>query len=280
MDIYIQADKLKDKLKLDDIKIILNLKEVKSFFGDDNRPTTCHALMPSSIWSGSIRDIVLPHIISIIFINGTFENNDKQIVSGFMLAQIDFNTENNNTIKLLRGINYRNIKLGVSRQRGYQKRIDDGMQLFRIGSAFKVSKTEKKIYTEQIVTTPQWLYDRLNKEFKFDHDPCPINPNFDGLASKWGRMNFVNPPFKTSLLWFKKAEREFKKHNNESVILLPYNTKSTLFYMVSKSKYVTFCKFLGTIEWPKFPALNKYPFWIVKIGPNPNINDSFIQFKL
>ena len=45
--------------------------------------------------------------------------------------------------------------------------------------------------------TPQDLMERLNKEFSFDHDPCPFPKpeNYDGLTSEWGKSNYVNPPF-------------------------------------------------------------------------------------
>ena len=43
--------------------------------------------------------------------------------------------------------------------------------------------------------TPQWLYDKLDAEFHFDFDPCPIHANFDGLSVPWGKSNFINPPY-------------------------------------------------------------------------------------
>lgn len=30
--------------------------------------------------------------------------------------------------------------------------------------------------------TPEYIYDPLNEEFKFDFDPCPLNSSFDGLS--------------------------------------------------------------------------------------------------
>ena len=27
--------------------------------------------------------------------------------------------------------------------------------------------------------TPSWLYDKLNAEFNFDFDPCPLHATFD-----------------------------------------------------------------------------------------------------
>lgn len=37
--------------------------------------------------------------------------------------------------------------------------------------------------------TPKEFYDKLNKEFKFDFDPCPLNHDlskWDGLNINWG----------------------------------------------------------------------------------------------
>lgn len=60
--------------------------------------------------------------------------------------------------------------------------------------------------------TPQGTYDVLNKEFNFDFDPCPHNPQFDGLAIDWGRSNFVNPPYGREIgKWLKKGVEESKK---------------------------------------------------------------------
>ena len=46
--------------------------------------------------------------------------------------------------------------------------------------------------------TPPDLYKKLNDEFNFDFDPCydPRGKSFDGLEMDWGKMNYVNPPFR------------------------------------------------------------------------------------
>ena len=43
--------------------------------------------------------------------------------------------------------------------------------------------------------TPKEVYQVLDAEFGFDHDPCPVNPTVDGLTSEWGQSNYVNPPY-------------------------------------------------------------------------------------
>jgi site-specific DNA-methyltransferase (adenine-specific) len=69
--------------------------------------------------------------------------------------------------------------------------------------------------------TPKELYDSLNKEFKFDCDPCPINYNDkspDGLEIEWGISTFCNPPYSKTKLFIKKAYEEWKK--GKTVVLL------------------------------------------------------------
>lgn len=38
--------------------------------------------------------------------------------------------------------------------------------------------------------TPKELYNKLNSEFNFDFDPCPLHSNFDGLTIEWGGGKF------------------------------------------------------------------------------------------
>ena len=52
--------------------------------------------------------------------------------------------------------------------------------------------------------TPKEFYNKLDQEFNFDFDPCPLNlgvitPENDGLLIEWGLSNFVNPPYSRAL---------------------------------------------------------------------------------
>ena len=67
---------------------------------------------------------------------------------------------------------------------------------------------------------PPSLYEELNKEFNFDFDPCPFQPDFDGLTIAWGERNFVNPPYDNIKPWAKKCRKEQKK-GRLSVFLIP-----------------------------------------------------------
>jgi hypothetical protein len=71
------------------------------------------------------------------------------------------------------------------------------------------------------VATPAWLYTALDAVHKFDHDPCPLKPTFDGLTTAWGRSNFVNPPYDQVQQWLRKALTEYQL-GNKSVFLIPF----------------------------------------------------------
>ena len=77
--------------------------------------------------------------------------------------------------------------------------------------------------------TPPELYESLDKEFKFDFDPCPfpLPDGFDGLTCDWKNSNYVNQPFGSILhkgkkkgvtAWVRKAIEENKK--GRSVVLV------------------------------------------------------------
>lgn len=82
--------------------------------------------------------------------------------------------------------------------------------------------------------TPPELLDMLNREFRFDHDPCPLGGT-DGLdeSKPWGKRNFVNPPYSKELKasFICRAVDE-KEKGNTSVLLLPVCTDTKIFHNV------------------------------------------------
>lgn len=78
--------------------------------------------------------------------------------------------------------------------------------------------------------TPKELYAELDKEFGFDFDPCPVNPSFDGLSIGWGKVNFVNPPYKGIKDWVKKGFEEWQK-GKTIVFLIPARTDTQYFHI-------------------------------------------------
>ena len=101
--------------------------------------------------------------------------------------------------------------------------------------------------------TPKELYDKLNAQYNFDFDPCPLNSDFDGLAIEWGKRNFINPPYSRKLKenFVVKAIKESFK-GKLCVMLLPVSTSTNLFhsYILPNAKDIKFLKgrvkFLGT----------------------------------
>lgn len=84
--------------------------------------------------------------------------------------------------------------------------------------------------------TPIEFYDKLDEEFAFDFDPCPLNINKitnenDGLLINWGNRNYINPPYSRQLKekFVLKAIEESKK-GKLCVMLLPVSTSTKLFH--------------------------------------------------
>lgn len=84
--------------------------------------------------------------------------------------------------------------------------------------------------------TPKEFYDKLNKEFNFDFDPCPLHigdipEDKNGLVIEWGKSSFINPPYSKQLKeeFVKKSIAEYKK-GKTCVMLLPVSTSTKLFH--------------------------------------------------
>lgn len=103
--------------------------------------------------------------------------------------------------------------------------------------------------------TPPEIYNKLDKEYNFDFDPCPYNEGAletDGLEIEWGSSNFVNPPYSKGLkeAFIKKGIQEMKK-GKLCVFLIPVSTSTKLFHEWIKP-YATKIEFLrGRIKFGK-----------------------------
>lgn len=80
--------------------------------------------------------------------------------------------------------------------------------------------------------TPKAVYQVLDSEFHFDHDPCPANwtGEVDGLTSEWGGANYVNPPYGRELgKWIEKGYAEWQK-GKTVVFLIPSRTDTKFWH--------------------------------------------------
>jgi len=110
--------------------------------------------------------------------------------------------------------------------------------------------------------TPISLYNELNKEFHFNFDPCPNNPEFDGLSVEWGGRNFVNPPYgRTIGLWLKKGFEEWQK-GKLVVFLIPSRTDTIWWHdFVMKATEIRFIE--GRLKFSEYHNSAPFPSCIV-----------------
>jgi phage N-6-adenine-methyltransferase len=85
--------------------------------------------------------------------------------------------------------------------------------------------------------TPQWLFDDLNREFRFTVDVCATEenakceryfpPEMNGLLQEWTGVCWCNPPYGRQIKkWIEKAS----KSNATVVCLVPARTDTKWFH--------------------------------------------------
>ena len=92
--------------------------------------------------------------------------------------------------------------------------------------------------------TPIDVYNKLDQEFQFDFDPCPLNdnPDFDGLTIEWGNCSFCNPPYSKIADWCRKAYSEHIK-GKTVVMLIPSRTDTRYWHdYIMKANEIRFIK--------------------------------------
>ncbi len=116
-------------------------------------------------------------------------------------------------------------------------------------------------HRDQKARTPETVYNQLNEEFKFDFDPCPADPKFDGLEIEWGQRNYVNPPYNDVPSWIKKAYEESQK-GKLVVMLLPVRTQTLWFY--NYGRYAKEIRFIqGGIRFQGYNHKCPFPLMIL-----------------
>lgn len=121
--------------------------------------------------------------------------------------------------------------------------------------------------------TPHDFYDKLNKEFNFNLDPCALpenakcnkffTPEQNGLIQNWGgHIVFCNPPYGRKISeWVEKCYNESKKENTTVVMLIPARTDTRYFheFIYHKAKDIRFIKgrlkFGGSKNSAPFPSM-------------------------
>src|SRR4051812_41673721 len=138
-------------------------------------------------------------------------------------------------------------------------------------------------------TTPQDLYDLLNKEFNFTLDPCATKENAkcakfftiedDGLKQSWeNETSFVNPPYSEIKAWTKKAFEEGKKYGTKVVMLIPARTDTK--YWHEYVQYANEIRFLkGRLKFGDSKNSAPFPSAVVVFGFFAGTKVSFWDYK-
>ncbi len=117
--------------------------------------------------------------------------------------------------------------------------------------------------------TPKAVYQILDAEFSFDHDPCPAgwNGKVDGLTSEWGGSNYVNPPYGRELpLWIAKGFSEYQK-GKTVVFLIPSRTDTRWWHdYCMKATEIRFIK--GRLKFDEHKNSAPFPSAIVVLSPS------------
>lgn len=101
--------------------------------------------------------------------------------------------------------------------------------------------------------TPKYIYEQALA--KGMHDPCPLHSETDGLASEWGKDNFVNPPYSQLKRWIEKSIEEARKGKGVT-LLIPARTDTKAFKLLFEyGSEITFIS--GRL---KFNEANSAPF--------------------
>lgn len=127
--------------------------------------------------------------------------------------------------------------------------------------------------------TPQSVWDIIKEKWGHEKiayfDPCPVNPQWDGLKIHWYKRNYINPPYLDLPLWVIKAFEESDK-GKESILLLPAKTDQWWFHdaIIYHNCEIVYIrgrvKFLGN----KWAATQ--PHFLVRIIPR-NIHKGYIE---
>ena len=117
-------------------------------------------------------------------------------------------------------------------------------------------------------STPTHVYNKLDDEFGFDFDPCPLiaDPSeiVDGLEMEWGRVNFCNPPYSQIASWVEKCFEQWQK-GRMVVLLIPSRTDTRWWHdYIMQATEIRFIK--GRLKFGASTESAPFPSAVVVFG--------------
>lgn len=120
----------------------------------------------------------------------------------------------------------------------------------------------------QVVETCPEFYNELDKIFSFSFDPCPVHPSRDAMTAKWGKRNYVNPPFSHAGAFGVKASEEAARFGARTVMLCPANTSTNWFSHLAGMGYLRGVVMLrGRVKFKGFQSGLRIPLMLMVFGP-------------
>ena len=113
---------------------------------------------------------------------------------------------------------------------------------------YRLAEEMKKEYW----ITPPEIYEKLNKEFNFDFDPCPYPFNgIDGTEIEWGKSTYLNPPFRKSDGKFGKGPTAFvrkaiEENEKGKTIVIMMNTNNLINMLIEARAEM---RSMGRVRW-------------------------------
>lgn len=123
--------------------------------------------------------------------------------------------------------------------------------------------------------TPAWLFQLLDREFKFEVDVCATVESAkcrrffsiaeDGLKRRWQGTCFMNPPYSEYGFWIEKALRS-SREDATVVCLIPARTDTSYWHdFVTKAKEIRFLR--GRLSFNDFGTA-PFPSAVVVFSPS------------
>lgn len=136
-------------------------------------------------------------------------------------------------------------------------------------TATLIGAKHNKDERDQFAQTPKAFFEDLHKEFDFTYDPCPKDPQVDGLKTDWGERNFVNPPYNACKKWCKKAVEEREK-GKLVVMLLPARTNTKWFHKYCLKQDYSEIRFVkGKLTFEGYSRQAPFASMVVILRPRP-----------
>lgn len=121
----------------------------------------------------------------------------------------------------------------------------------------------------QVVKTPDSLYNMFNSVFHFNHDPCPIFPEFDAMVTEWGSMNYVNPPFTHTGAFAWRAAEQAAKYGHRTVLICPALVQAKWRTQLTLTGHINAVVFLRSgIKFDGYDKKMPLPLNLLLIGPS------------